>query len=257
MYLLAVRPVEEILAEFVQVEEAIYLEKVVISPWPEKASSRLQIKHGIVAVYEAGTALAKIPITTRGLVPRLYAILSLEGQQIGVLKWLHKFSSQNSEANSTVSLVGTQNSTDALQMSRRVLRTTARGKSEITVDPEDPKLQIKCERGDKILDLPEVFSAYMEAMATAGFNDDSATGAHVQAVSVSGDVVLNVYGYGITSRLSWRQLLQSLLLVWLYEIAEDNAVELDFELSYEGALIGYGFIWSLNPPPPRPSLLSF
>ena len=69
MYLLAVRPVEEILAEFVQVEEAIYLEKVVISPWPEKSSSRLQIKHGIVAVYEAGTALAKIPITTVALSP--------------------------------------------------------------------------------------------------------------------------------------------------------------------------------------------
>ena len=253
VYLLAVKPGDDILEDNTLVTQAVYAEQVVLSPWPpdKPSSSRLRVKHGIVALYEAGTALAKIPVRQRGLVPRLYAVLSLEDQQIGTLKWLHKVNPPNSEANSTVGLFRTQNSTDALQMSRSDLRTTVRGVSQTIVDPDDPKFQIKFEKGDKKVDLPEVFSAFLEAMATVSFKSASEVGAHVQAVSVSGNVVLNVHGFGITTTLSWGQLLKSLFLIWFFVISQ---VEVDFELWYDGAVNGYGFLWSLNAP--RAGLLS-
>lgn len=253
VYLLAVKPGDDILDDNTLVTQAVYAEQVVLSPWPpgKSSPSRLRVKHGIVALYEAGTALAKIPVRQPGLVPRLYAVLSLEGQQIGTLKWLHKVNPSNIEANSTVGLFRSRNSTDALQMSRSGLRTAGRRLSETIVDPDDPKFQIIFEKGEKKVDLPEGFSAFLEAMATVAFKNASEVGAHVQAVSVSGDVVLNASGFGITPTLSWGQLLKALFLIWFFAISQ---VEIDFELLYDGAVHGQGFLWSLNAP--RAGLLS-
>lgn len=91
-----------------------YVEELSNRPWPPSSKGRLQIKHLVQAIYEAGFALAAKPITVRGTVPRLHAGLFLDGQQIGFMKWQHKRNPVAGGANSTVSLIDAANSTAVL-----------------------------------------------------------------------------------------------------------------------------------------------
>lgn len=75
---------------------------------------RFLVKHASHAVYEAGDAITAKPITTKGFIPRMYTGFFLENQQLGYMKWQHKRPSLAGEANSTVSLKKSVNSTSVL-----------------------------------------------------------------------------------------------------------------------------------------------
>lgn len=212
-------------------------EQVIIKPWPSGSPSRLLIKHGVVALYEAGSALAAQPETRRGYVPRLYAGLFLRGQQIGYLKWFsHSLSLENASS-----------STGTLQPLHRDKPTGIGDYSGTIVDPVDRRLKVVWRLGDKSVDLRDIFSVFVEAMATAAPNDASAFGAIVNAVGVSVDVVLNVHGTSNPSTLRWSALTTSLALIWSRVIAQRQShMELDFEMYYDETMIGRGFIVNLT-----------
>ena len=169
-------------------------EMLVISPWPQGSSSLL-VKHAVVALYKAGTALAEIAIKKRGFVPRLYAGLFLQNQQIGYLKWMHNSSSLGSEVNSSLSLIDASNSTAALQVAHSNQPTGGliKGSRKIKY-PDDSKFVATYELGDRQAALPGIFSALLEAFADAAAHDNSAVGAYVNGISMAGNVAVNVHG---------------------------------------------------------------
>ena len=213
-------------------------ERIVLKPWPSGSPSQLLTKHGVIALYEAGLALAALPVTRRGYAPRLYAGLFLQNQQIGYLKWFHN----------TLGLGNASNSTSTLQLLRSDKSTGIGDDSGTIVDPEDRKLKVMWRLGDRVVGLSDIFSAFLEAMATAAANDASAFGAHINAVSVSGGVALNVHGTD-DSKLCWSALTTSLALIWSRVIAQRQSnMELDFEVYYDEEMIGRGFIFNVTGP---------
>ena len=218
-------------------------EMLVISPWPQGSSSLL-VKHAVVALYKAGTALAEKALKKRGFVPRLYAGLFLQNQQIGYLKWLHKSSSLGSEVNRTLSLIDASNSTAALQVthSSQPISGLVQGTRKIRY-PDDSKFVATYELGDRQAPLPDIFSALLEAFADAAPHDNSAVGAYVNGISISGNVVVNVHG---PDTLSWEHLVRALFVLWEI-IAQNHPVDIDFTFAYDGVFLGEGSVLVLLP----------
>lgn len=218
-------------------------EQIVLKPWPSGSPSRLLTKHGVVALYEAGVALAAKPVTRPGFVPRLYAGLFVRDEQVGYLKWFLGTSTTLSGGN-------------ASSLTRTLQSLHSDGSvgvgdyhfSGTIVDPADSRFKVMWRIGDKHVDLPDIFSAFLEAMATAASNDASAFGAVVNAVGVSGDVALNVHGVSNDpSKLRWSALTTSLALLWSRVVTQrESNMELDFELYYDGGIIGRGFITNIT-----------
>lgn len=212
-------------------------EQIIIKPWPSGSPSRLLIQHGVVALYEAGVALAAQPVTRRDYVPRLYAGLFLQDQQVGYLKWFDK----------PLSLGNASNAASTLQLLHRDKSTGIGDYSGTIVDPGDSRFKVMWRLGDRAVGLPDIFSAFLEAMATAAPNDASAFGAHINAVGVSGDVALHVHGTAYSSKLRWKALTTSLALIWSRVIAQRQSnMEFDFELYYDEGIVGRGFLLNIT-----------
>ena len=228
-----------------------YNAESLLSPWPHLHSG-LQVKHGVMAIYQAGVALAGKPIRVGpgALVPRLFAGLFLENQQIGFLKWAHTSGALDSEGNGTLSRMNTGNATSAAQPDCSDTPTNvAAGTGGVVVDPADNKFKITYRIGNQEAHLPEIFSAFLEAMATAASNDTSGVGGFVNAVGVAGDIAVNLHGTGVPSTLSWGRLINSLVLIWDHVITTRcNWMEMDFDLSYDGEMMGQGFIFNITRP---------
>ncbi|CAD6568597.1 MAG: hypothetical protein ASARMPRED_001872 [Alectoria sarmentosa] len=247
MIWLAVQPYSYPLIVDVTMTTPFYVEELRLDMWPER-TTRFQMKHAVQAIYEAGIALAVKPITRRGYVPRLYAGLFLQNRQIGFMKWQHKQRAVAGATNGTVDLVDVVNSTSTLQLMHVDGPTSLQVDMGDIVDPRDSQFKITYEVCDKDAHLPETFSAFLDAIATAATYDEFATGAFVNAASVSGDIALNVHGSDVDSSLSWRRLVRTLTLLWENIIMDHNFKELDFEIFYAGRKIGEGFIMNLTAP---------
>lgn len=244
---LAVHPYSLSMILDITMTAPFYGEELRINMWPER-TRLFQVKYGVRAIYEAGIALAAKPITRRGYVPRLYAGLFLQNRQIGFMKWQHKQRTVAGAANGTVDLVDVVNSTSTLQLMHVDGPTSLQVDKGDIVDPKDSKFKITYEVCDKDAHLPETFSAFLDAMATAATYDEFATGAFVNAVSVSGDIALNVHGSDVDSSFSWRRLVRTLTLLWENVVMDHKFNELDFEVFYAGRKIGEGFIMNMTLP---------
>ena len=85
-------------------------------------------------------------------------------------------------------------------------------------------------------------------MATAAAHTIDHPGAVINTVSVSGDVALDLHEIG-SSALPWLCVSRLLGLVWIPVVVEASKyVEMDFQIVYEGNLIGEGSMMSLHPP---------
>ena len=223
-----------------------YKETLIISPWPNVSSSLLLIKHAVVALYEAGIALAAKPATVPGYAPRLYAGLFLKNQQLGFLKWLHKPASVGGGMNSTLSIVDASNSSSTQQFGYSDGPTDVGAGSGTIVDPRDRKFRITYRLGSQRFNLSELFSVLLEGLTAAAPNDASKFGAFVTALDVSKDITVNIHSSNIPSLLSWGHLVDALLLIWGFVIKANNLVEMDFEVFYGGMKIGEGDILKIN-----------
>ena len=233
MKYMALKSWDEALSEAVTMRS--FSEMLVISPWPQGASSLL-VKHAVVALYKAGTALAEIAIEKRGAVPRLYAGLFLQNQPIGYLKWMHGSSSLGSEVNSNLSLIDASNSTAALQVAHSN-QPAVKGSRKMRY-PDDSKFVATYELGDRQAALPDIFSALVEAFADAAPHENSAVGAYANGISISGNVAVNVHG---RDTLSWENLVRALFVLWTI-IAQNHLVDIDFTFAYDGVFLGEGSV---------------
>ena len=222
-----------------------YREELIFSPWPPQSESRLQVKHVVQAVHEAGFALAAKPITVPGSVPRLYAMMLLDGQQIGFMRWQHRSDPVAGGANGTVTLTDAANLTGVLQLAHRVEPTGLEDTSGVIVDPVDPRFEFSYSVLERDADLPNIFTAFLDVLATAATNDALDTCDVVNAVSFSGDFAVNVHETSVTSQLYWISVIQALRLLWERVIIQDrNFKEIDFKILYDGTVIGAGFTLS-------------
>lgn len=231
--------------------------ELIIAPWPDSSSRRLLVQHGVVGLYQAGYALAKIPVPANGLLPRLYSGLFLQNKQIGYLKFVPMSQLPESEVNSTSSRKNTGNSTSALQFRFDDGPWSIKDQSGTIVDPLDSSYRYNYQLGNVRVDIQESFSVFLEAMATAASHDFDETDAVINAVSVSGDIALNLHGSSPSHSLPfpWGAVPRVLNLLWTNVIEEGgHFVEMDFQLVSDGETFGEGFM--MNTHPARASLTS-
>ena len=213
-----------------------------IVPWPA-ASPQFQGKHALQAVYDAGMALAAKPVTRPGFTPKMYAGLFIDNEQVGFLKWQLKQSPVAGVLNSSVSLVDAANSTSTRLLAHGDGMTGVQDESGVMTDPKDPKFSVKYSIWGKHIDVVEIFSVFLDAMATAPRRDMTATGAHVNAVSILGTAALNVHQE--LAPLSWLQLMRTLTLLWEVLARGNRDQEVDFEMFYDGRFVGQGWLMSM------------
>ena len=223
-------------------------ELLTISPWP-RGTNGLQVKHAVQAVYQAGVALATKPITVPGNVPKLYAGIFLQNQQIGFLKWQHRrYLTAAGEMNGTVSLIDAANLTSAAQLSRGDEPTRLRESQGTIINPRDPKLKITYTVSDEYASLPETLTAFLDALATAATNEALSSGAFVNAASISGDIALNVHRTSMPSTFTWIHLITTLLLLWRDIVEKHYFNDIDFVIWYDESEIAQGYIWNITAP---------
>ena len=219
-------------------------EEVLLSPYP-RGTRRLQVKHGVQAIYEAGFALAEKPIERSGHAPRLYAGLFVQNQQIGFMKWQRKTFPLASTSTKSIDMA---NLTTRLQPRQGAEQTHSLRKTGTIVDPSNRKFTIKYKVSEQDIYYPEIFSTFLDALATAAPNDKSATDAYVNAVSHTGDTVMNIHGTGPRSTLTWLRLIEIVTALWS-RIYQDHAhKEWDFTMFYDGVKFGEGWIMSIKAP---------
>ena len=216
--------------------------ETLIVPWPA-ASPQFQGKHALQAVYDAGMALAAKPFTRPGYTPKMYAGLFIDNQQVGFLKWQPKQSPVAGVPNSTVSLTNAANSTSTRLLANGDGVTGVQDVSGVITDPKDSRFTVKYSFGGKQIDTVEIFSVFLDAMATAPRRDMTGTGAHVNAVSISGTAALNVHQ--VLAPLSWLHLMRTLTLLWEVLARGNIDQEVDFEVFYAGKFVGQGWLMSL------------
>ena len=214
---------------------------IMVSPWPPK-SPTFQGRHAIQAIYDAGMALAAKPVTRPGFTPRMYAGMFIDNQQVGFLKWQLK-DPEAAVPNSTVSLINTANSASTRLLARGDAVNGIQDVSGVITDPRDSKFTVKYDIWGKHIDEVEIFTAFLDAIATAARSDMTATGAYVNSASISGTAALNVHQ--VLAPLSWLHLLRTLTLLWELLAAGNRDHEIDFEMFYDGKTIGQGFLVSL------------
>lgn len=224
--------------------------ELIIAPWPDTSSRLLLVRHGVVGLYQAGYALAKIPVPANGLLPRLYSGLFLQNKQIGYLKFVPMSQLPESEVNSTSSLANTGNSTSTLQYRVDDEPWSVKGESGTIVDPLDSNYRYNYQLGNVRVNIQESFSVFLEAMATAASHSFDEDDAVINAVSVSGDVALNLHGFSSLHSLPfpWGAVPRVLSLLWTHVIEEGgHFVDMDFELVLDGEIFGKGFMMSTHP----------
>ena len=217
--------------------------EIQVVPWPA-ASPQFQGKHAVQAIYDAGMALAAKPVTRPEYTPKMYAGLFIDNQQVGYLKWHPRQNLVADVPNSTVSLINAVNSTSTGLLAGGDGLAGVQDDSGVIRDPKDSRFTIKYSIWGKHIETVEIFSVFLDAMATAARPDmTTATGAHVNSASISGTAALNVHQ--VLSPLSWSRLIRTLTLLWEMLARGGKDQEIDFEMWYDGKFIGQGFLMSL------------
>ncbi|KAL8760156.1 MAG: hypothetical protein Q9184_003413 [Pyrenodesmia sp. 2 TL-2023] len=224
-----------------------YTERIDIRPWPQGATG-LQVKHCVQALHDTGFALARKPITRPGYVPKVYAGLFLHNRQIGNMKWLSgppRKVSDGGGSRSNSNLI--HNSTVALLRSDAGNQTGLQVAGETTgtlQDPTDPRLAIKYTVFNQPIPLPDTWTAILNALATAAPHDVYETGAAVDAAGFSGETILHVHETGTPPLLNWGTLINAMRLIWKTIANNHWHKAWDFDLLYDGATVGEGYIWN-------------
>ena len=208
------------------------------------------VKHAVVGLFEAGNSLARAPAVADPFLPRLFGGLFLHNQQIGYIKCLRHSESLEGKFNSTLSIVNATESNSALELSPddgpRINPTDDSGSF---VDPIDSRSTYRYQLKDRTVDLRDIFSVFLDAMATAAPHHYDHSGAVINVASDSGDVALNLHGTPSSSALPWLCVLRLLGLVWIPVVIKAHKfVEMDFQIYLEGRILGQGFMMSLHPP---------
>ena len=229
-------------------EQTTSRQTIIISPWPAAAQdNRLLYKHAVQALYEGGNAYADMPMTSGGFGPRLYAGIFLNNQQVGFLKVTPKTRPQGSEPNGTLELTDVVKSTSPLRLVDAEQSTGVTQDSGVVVDPKYPNFKANYRIGDGMASPQYVFSVLLDAIAEAAPYDHRATGAYVNAASVSGDLAFNLHGTDL-SEFTWGQLVYSVVFLWVYLVGYHLNKVFDFEMIRNGVKIGEGFLVNVTAP---------
>ena len=227
-----------------------YHEEIYISSVSLRRSQTLQYKHAIQAVYEAGTALARIPITTPNRVPKLLARLYVRNQLIGLMKWQHKSNPASSEANATLSLVvdTADPTTPGLMQSvvPQIIEPVGFGPPFRIVKDETDHRYVLLYQVWEEQDIPisESFSAILEAMATAAQKPQDAVGGAARGVGVGGSVAVDMHGTRAPNTLTWNDINRALFLLWCEIMNHGLKKKITFNLFFGGPELGGGEISS-------------
>lgn len=209
-----------------------------------RAPTILKGKHAVQAVYEAGIEMAKKPISTEDLVPRMFATLELDRRPIGFMKWQHETirgatNTSGIIGHDTVDIARLEGATtSSLQISRRA------DESGLIPFPRFPSLKVRWETFGEMFHIRESYSCFLGALADAATHGVFETDAYVNAVSLSGNVGLNMHAMKDNNDidpLAWGQLMQTLWLVW-HHVVLLHFKSINFSLEHNGVRMAAGFL---------------
>ena len=187
--------------------------------------------------------MAAKPVIRPQYVPSMYAGLFIDNRQVGFLKFRPKQNPVAGTPNSTVGLIDAINSTSTLLLAHGDGLTGIQDDQGVITDELDSKFTIRYSFTRQHIGFVEIFSMFLDAVATAARPDVTATGAYVNSPSLSGTAGLNVHE--TFSPLSWSRLIRTLVLLWELLGGGGHSQEVDFEMFYDGSTIGAGFLLSM------------
>ncbi len=164
----------------------------------------------------------------------------------------HKSASSDSlAANNTLCSVGSYgdlNTTSDITPGNDLHSTTS-AHSETVIDDGDPKFKIRYILDTARIMPADIFTAFMDGLATAAEFDSTGTGAFVNAVAASGKCAINVHGIGLQSQFNWALLVQTLAVVFIQIIFPQKLFYgMDFDVIYEDSKVGEGFVLAMPSP---------
>ena len=211
----------------------------------ELVRSILQYKHIVAALYETG-----VKIASESKYYRCLAMMDVGAVEGGNLTFRPVTPLAHDET-------WPLNSTHHVALAERI--PTSR--SNVTVgadisgsvlDPTDSKFELKYTFNGVRIKAAEIFTTFLDALASAAEHDNDATDAYVNGVGVSGDCTINMHEL-LGRELTWGQLVRALLILWEDVIlgrAPQNGNRarfegLEFVFLYDGVRMGEGFVWML------------
>ena len=217
-----------------------FQEEIHITSILRRGRQTLQYKHGIQAVYQAGKALAQIPVTTPNRVPRVFARLYLRNQLIGLMQWRHRDSQETGHANATLSLSGT-NSTDVVQPMPVDKRAPP---FHTIIDTTDNRYVVIYQETGQLVPLSESFSMILEAIATAAQKPQDAFANAAGGVGVGGNFAVNMHRTRGLNTLTWSDIMRTFFLLWSVLGEGQLTKTCTFQLFFDGPELAKGDISS-------------
>lgn len=216
----------------------------------QRLRDTLQAKHVISALYEVGlemgATLAK---------DQLYAGIVLNNRPIGFLRYEIKPPGLEDGAVNGTDLPGSNDATKNLsttltEPSLSVSSALSARRSGTATNPADPRFRIEYEFDGIVANNAAVFSAFVDAIATAAQYDNDLPGGEVAAWSSDRSVSIVMRRDKDTVTFTWGDVKSALTVLWRqiiigYRSTRSPAWEdVTFLIFYDGRTIGEGFIVS-------------
>lgn len=219
-----------------------------VSP-TESQLGALQVKHIVRALYDASVAISQRIYERPGFIPQVYAGMFLRGQLIGNVKIYLRATALVDNKNATRVLdyvYDHHEANDTSFLGRAIdLNDTALADTGTLVDPRDPDFEIKYESTTGKCRLEDVWTAFLDGIATAAQHSPNESGAYVYGISESGECVVGIY-QTLFNDLTWGHVRSTLLLLWRWYIWPGHRYNgLTFKIYNKGDEVGVGELLSL------------
>ncbi|KAF6219722.1 hypothetical protein HO133_003547 [Letharia lupina] len=223
----------------------------------------LQIKYLVWGLYQTGLQIG------RGKHARLQADMVLQGRPLGFFTYdTRRYETKlpglsGYPTNSTLLLNGdnpvnytsiaASSQKSDLQLSPSSILTVDHGTA---FDPDDTKLKIYYEFDGVKISSSQIFTAYLDALATAAVHGHDETDAAIIAYSEDRHTSINVRRDISCTSFTWGILIRALFTVWEYgtlgyaTLRDKRWEGLSFTIDYDGKPAGEGLIL-YNPRPPH------
>ena len=211
---------------------------VILHPFPPSRGSRLEVRYGVLGLYQIGIAIAQ-----GNQFYELDASLYVKNLQVGWFD-LRPRPAKDSNGGSSSPLLSASTNTTPITIPD----------SGTMIDPTDPNFVVAFTWDHVRIKPQDVYTLFLDAFAIAAPHNNTDPGAGIAAArSASGDTLLSIWTVGENgnAQMTWARLKRALIVVWDLLIIGDVGRKPKFEgmffdVAYEGVRIAEGRILRLD-----------
>ncbi|KAL8795961.1 MAG: hypothetical protein Q9182_007446 [Xanthomendoza sp. 2 TL-2023] len=215
----------------VVISEPGWPEEIYAANFPLTQHNGFQVRHVVIALYDASVAVSRRLTDRPGYLPIVTASLYIRGTRKGILGMRRMLHGHTQLTNQT-SISQANNETLSAQ-------------SGVAIDLDDPKFRIAWKTNGDSFDPTDLWTALMDALATAAAYDSEHLGAAVVGIAASGNAEIDFHGIlpssGLPPAFKWRQLVRAINVLWGHHVLYPECnLGMDFLVSYDGVNIAVG-----------------